>query len=139
MFMMHSLSYDYYYYALLVVLCSDTTHTRTVDASACHVCHSTQGGSSNEADVRTYVRCIHLGRSLSAQLRFLAGIVMMPYLTPYGAALRRQGQLIYKQLLDTGLRPTWRSGANLRYTDSTGITGVTGVSVLYDCEAAPAA
>ena len=69
----------------------------------------------------------------ASQLRLLAGIVMVPYLTPYGAALRRQRQLIYKELLDKGLRPTWRGGANLRYTDSTGN------SVLYDFEAGPAA
>ncbi len=69
----------------------------------------------------------------ASQLQLLEGIVMVPYLTPYGAALRRQRQPIDKELLDKGLRPSWRGGATLRYTDSSGN------SVMYDFEAGPAA
>jgi hypothetical protein len=79
------------------------------------------------ADMRTDIL------AAASQLQLLEGIVMVPYLTPYGTALRRQRQPIYKELLDKGLRPTWRGGANLRYTDSSGS------SVLYDFEAGPAA
>lgn len=79
------------------------------------------------ADMRTDIL------AAASQLQLLEGIVMVPYLTPYGTALRRQRQPIYKELLDKGLRPTWRGGANLRYTDSSGN------SVLYDFEAGPAA
>jgi hypothetical protein len=79
------------------------------------------------ADMRTDIL------AAASQLQLLEGIVMVPYLTPYGAALRRQRQPIYKELLDKGLRPSWRGGANLRYTDSSGN------SVMYDFEAGPAA
>ena len=67
------------------------------------------------------------------QLKLREGIVVVPFLTPYGAALRRQRQPIYKQLLDQGCHPSWRGGANIRYTDNNG------KSVLYDFGASPAA
>jgi hypothetical protein len=79
------------------------------------------------ADMRTDIL------AAASQLQLLEGIVMVPYLTAYGAALRRQRQPIFKELLDKGLRPAWRGGANLRYTDSSGS------SVLYDFEAVTAA
>jgi hypothetical protein len=55
----------------------------------------------------------HAGKALLQEF----GIQVAPFLTSYGAALRRQRQEVFDRLTAEGRNPRWRNGADLLYTE----------------------
>lgn len=71
--------------------------------------------------VAEFPRALHTRMvAIAPQLQKRFGIVLAPFLTPYGAALRRLRQPVYEQLRKEGRNPRWRDGARILITAAAG-------------------
>lgn len=83
------------------------------------------GGSSKSTGVSSWAiefnlvdRSTIVGRA--SEMKSGKGIVVVPFLTAFGMALRRQRQAVFAQLWKDGASPSWRRGAEIRYKDKNG-------------------